>query len=237
MRAAILVLGLILAVIGGALILSPINETHTYDIRGPLHPAPIQGANYPYALGDTVLYNVSWTGGSNTTFILAYDCGTYAKCNHNMTLLAAEGGLAGAFTVGIAPGHYLLLNSTAEVNVTVIMSFAGSYGLIGLAPFVLGFLLIVYGFTSYPSASRPPTAAIRRSDAYLAAVTILLIILGMVVGYMFTLGPLNSWGTESAFGLALGVGFLDVGLLFHIVDVVYRDRAIEIRGKIGREPQ
>lgn len=232
MRAGILVLGLVLAVVGGALVLSPINETKSYDIHGPQNPAPPIGQSYPFAIGDTILYNVSWTGGSNSTSILAYDCGTNAHCTGNLTLVAAESGISGAYTVGIAPGHYLLLNSTAEVNVTVVIMFAGSYGLLGLPPFVIGIGLIAYGWMTYPGGRRAPRPASRRQDAYLAAMTVLLIILGMVAGYMFTLGPLNSWGTESAFGLALAAGMIDLGLIFHILDVAYRDESLEIRRKL-----
>lgn len=232
MRAEILVLGIILAVVGGALVLSPINETHTYDIRGPANPAPPIGMSMPYALGDTILYNVSWIGGSNSTDVLAYDCGTNSHCTGNLTMVAAVSGVSGAFTVGVAPGHYLLLNATAELNVTVVTSFAGSYGLIGLPPFLFGIVLIAYGWISYPADARARGPAARRQDAYLAGMTILLLILGMVVGYMFTLGPLNSLGTESAFAIALALGLLDVGLIFHILDVAYRDASLEISHKL-----
>lgn len=232
MRPAIIILGLVLAVVGGALVLSPISQSTSVTITGPTAPSAPFGMKLPYSITDTILYNITWTGATNTTSVYVYGCGTTEKCKTGLTLLASVSSSSGAFTVGVAPGNYIVLNASQEVNITVAASTAGAYGLAGVGPLVIGMVMIAYGWTSYPSGTPERPASSRRLDGYLAAMTILLVVLGMLAGYMLTLGPLNSEGSEDAFGFALGMSMLAVGLIFHILDVVYRDRAIEIRRQL-----
>lgn len=225
MRALVLILGIALVVVGGALVISPVHETKSFYLTGPT-PTTAIGLSLPYTVGDTVQYNVSWSDGGNSTYVLAYACGsTKASCPGTI-VKATEGGPTGAFTLALAPGTYFTLNSTAPVNVTVAASMAGAYGLVGLPPLALGILLLSYGWMSYPAGVTVPTGASRRLDYYLTAMTILLVAAGLLLGYILTLGNLTGQGIEASFALALGLAFLDLGLIFHIFDIVYRDRSL-----------
>lgn len=225
MRALFVVLGVALVVVGGALVISPVHEAQGFYLSGPT-PTSAIGLDLPYAIGDTVQYNVSWTGGGNSTYVLAYECGSGKSHCPGTDLVASEGGPAGAFTLALPPGDYFTLNSTAPINVTVAASISGAYGLVGLPPLVLGLALMSYGWMGYASGVTVPTGASRRLDYYLAAMCILLVAAGLLLGYILTLGTLTGAGIESSFALAVGLALLDVGLMFHIFDIVYRDRAL-----------
>lgn len=233
MRALLIILGIALAVIGGAVFVSPIHETHGYNLSGPT-PTGALGLDLPYSIGDSVQYNVSWTGAPDATVVQAWGCGTNSHACPGTHLLASVAGASGAFTLTLSPGKYFTLNATVPLHVTLVTLTEGADGLVGLPALVLGSLVMTYGWLSYPAGTAVPKGASRRLDYYLAAMMILLVVAGIIVGYLLNLGPLTGVAVESSFGLAVGLGFLDLGLIFHVFDIAYRDRSLAIRR--GDEP-
>ncbi len=260
-----LLLGIVLLAVGGALIAVPAGQTWSFSLLGvnSVYPHGVPsdamggaahlGISAPYAMADTVQYNLTWTGGPPDTSIEVYAC-TDSSCRTLGTLLAVGTGGAGGFEFGLPIGEYFMLNTTATssalgvnmsqatqglspgqaipspasggLSVVVTANLQSGMGLLGLAPFSVGALLGIYGFLSYPSYEAVPTGISRRLDYYLAAILILLAGEGLLAGYIVTLGSLASIGAQSAVGFALGLMILGGGLLFHILDVSFRDREI-----------
>jgi cytochrome c oxidase subunit I len=204
------------------------------------------GISAPYSLGQVVEYNVSWIGGPASATLEVYACGTDPQCTSVGTLLAVGTGGAGGFEFGLAPGQYFEINSTtpsaslgvnttsvdaalsssSAMSVTVTANLQSMWGILGMVPFTTGALLGFYGFIAYPAYEAIPTGISRKLDYYLAGLLLLVAGEGVLAGYLLTLGPLTSVGLESSFGFALGLGVLGGALLFHVVDVTQRERAI-----------
>ncbi|MDE1820014.1 MAG: cbb3-type cytochrome c oxidase subunit I [Euryarchaeota archaeon] len=206
-----------------------------------------------YTLAETVEYNISWSGGPPDTALEVYSCSD-SRCLTAGSLLAVGTGSAGGFEFGLAPEQYFLLNTTVassalSVNmtqeyqnttsghpfpspssgglaITVTANLQSAYGLYGVAPFSLGAILGFYGFIAYPSYEAVPTGISRRLDYYLAGILLLLAGEGLLAGYIITLGNLASVGLQSSLGFALGLMVLGGALLFHVLDVSFRERAI-----------
>jgi hypothetical protein len=74
------------------------------------------------------------------------------------------------------------------------------------------------------TAEFPGLARARRQtlDLYLAVIILMLIGIGVLVGYSIRLGPLVGPGVEQSFGFALALMFIQAAVIFHIVDRTYR---------------
>lgn len=62
----------------------------------------------------------------------------------------------------------------------------------------------------------------RTLDLYIAVAALMLLGIGVLIGYAVRLGPLTSPGAEQSFGYALALMFLMGAVIFHLVDRIYR---------------
>jgi len=77
------------------------------------------------------------------------------------------------------------------------------------------------------ASAPPPTAEVRRLrnrllDLYTAIVLLMLLGIAVLIVYSIQLGALTSPGAEQSFGYALALMFLMGGVIFHLVDRIYR---------------
>lgn len=227
MRSGLLILGIVLLAIGGGLMVAPYHPAPlTVTMPGNSVAAPPIGVEAPYSLGDSVQYNVSWVAAPAGTQVSIYDCGNSSTCSTTTGLIAFVPYSSDGVSFSLAPGQYFEINSTTVTNVTVTENLPGYDGLLGLPVFFGGVLLSIGGWITYPPDADEPSAMGRKMDRYLAAVTLLLAGLGILVGYVVTLGPINTPGSEESFGIALALMFLALAGLFHTIDWVWRSREI-----------
>ncbi|HYA54641.1 MAG TPA: hypothetical protein VEG42_03455 [Thermoplasmata archaeon] len=76
-------------------------------------------------------------------------------------------------------------------------------------------------------SNEPSPAEVRRLrnrllDLYTAITLLMLVGIGVLIGYAIALGPLTSPGAEQSFGYALALMFLMGAVIFHLVDRMYR---------------
>ena len=239
MRSGLVLLGVVLLVVGGALLVSPAHPTFSFEVTGvpagstgpqPINPSQVVGYSAPYGLGQDVVYNVSWVSNDNTTVIQVFSCGTDASCSTLGARLAVLGGSSNGFQLDVAPGQYFYVNSssplTSPITVTVTGYAQGTLGEIGLFPFAAGAFLALAGSVTYPSGIDVPEGLSRKLDYYLGGMILVLAGEGVLAGFVLTLPPLTTPGVESTFGFALAFMALGGALLFHVVDVIYRGRDI-----------
>ena len=246
MRRGLLVLGLVLLVIGGALVVSPATPSWSFQITGapaggsgpqPVNPSQVVGYSTPYGLSQDVVYNVSWVGSTNNSVIQVFSCGSDASCSTLGPRIAVLAGESNGFQFDLAPGQYFYVNSssalTAPIQVTVTGYVQGTLGAVGLIPFAAGVFIAYAGVVSYPAGEEVPEGLSRKLDYYIAGVVLVLAGEGVLAGFILTLPPLTTPGVESTFGFAIAFMALGGGLLFHVLDVLHRSRDLAYQ-KVAR---
>jgi heme/copper-type cytochrome/quinol oxidase subunit 1 len=227
MRTWVLIVGLVFLAVGVGLVVAPYHPAPTpINLAGSNSPSAPLGVSAPYSLGDLVQYNLTWVGAPTGTAISVYACGSDPTCAHPGPLLAYVPSSSDGVSFALAPGQYFVVNSTTATTVTLTTNLQGAYGLLGLAPLFLGGVLTTVGWTTYPVGASPTDGLTRKLDRYLAAVTLLLALVGILAGYILTLGPLNSPASESSFGVALALMFASLAGIFHLLDYTWRAREI-----------
>ena len=73
-----------------------------------------------------------------------------------------------------------------------------------------------------PSSAELKRVRNRLLDLYIAITLLMLIGILVLIVYAVRLGPLTSPGAEQSFGYAVALMFLMAGVIFHMVDRVYR---------------
>ncbi len=167
MRAGLVVVGIVLAVIGAALLFVPVvpqsNETVSSSSSTPYVIISVGG----YSLTGSVPVAVSWsTNGSTSVEVLAGACS--ATCNGSSSQISditSQNGTSGSFTLNQPDGGSIIMGVVYAGSPAVAVTFKITTALstVGTILVVVGILILILGVVlrrkpKASAASAPPTA-------------------------------------------------------------------------------
>jgi hypothetical protein len=155
MRKGLLITGLILILIGLFSVAYPLVIGESVSI--PAYPN--EASPVPPTIGSGA-YTVSWSGGSDNTQVILFQCVTSA-CQTEGPILADISGASGSFTVTLSAGNtYALYENGTPISVTGTVTDKGitPLVLIGVVLLVVGGIVAALSFVSTARRREPVSA-------------------------------------------------------------------------------
>ncbi|MCI4338975.1 MAG: hypothetical protein L3J68_01405 [Thermoplasmata archaeon] len=162
MRAGLVVVGIVLAIIGAALLFVPVlpqsNETATSSSSTPYYAGSVSG----FSLTGSIVVAVSWSTGGNTSVnVIAATCGGSCDNASDVSGITSQNGTSGSFTLSQPNGGSIVMGViySGETPVTVTFKITTTLSTVGTLLIVLGIILLILGVVlgRKSKAATPPT--------------------------------------------------------------------------------
>jgi hypothetical protein len=166
MRPGLLVAGIVVLVIGVALLLVPVIPQTSETVRSTSNTPYYEGSVSGYSLTGTTVVSVTWsTNSSVAVTVLAAACSGGCTNISQVSGVTSENGTTGSFTLNQPNGGSVLMGEVygGPTPVSVTFKITTSLGTVGTILVVLGILLLIAGAVlgrrAKPAATTTPPAA------------------------------------------------------------------------------
>jgi uncharacterized membrane protein len=159
MRAGLVVVGIVLAIIGAALLFVPVlpqsNETATSSSSTPYYAGSVSG----FSLTGSIVVAVSWSTNGNTSVnVIAATCGGSCDNVSDVSGITSQNGTSGSFTLSQPNGGSIIMGVIYSGEaVTVTFKITTTLSTVGTLLIVLGIILLILGIVLGRKSTAPTT--------------------------------------------------------------------------------
>jgi hypothetical protein len=159
-RGGLVVVGIVLAIIGAALLFVPVlpqsNETATSSSVAPFYAGSVSG----YSLTGSILVAVTWSTNGNTSVnVIAATCSGSCDNVSDVSGYTSQNGTSGSFTLSQPNGGSVIMGIvySGETPVTVTFKITTTLSTVGTLLVVLGIILLILGLVLRGKSKAPAT--------------------------------------------------------------------------------
>lgn len=165
MRLGLVIVGIVLAILGGVLLFVPIVPQTSQTVQSSSDTPPyFLGSISGYSLTGTIAVSVTWTATS-TVDVVAGACTSpcaNASSTAGVTDITSQTGTSGSFTLNQPNGGYILMgifDSSGQAAANATFKITTALSTVGTVLLPVGIILLIVGVVVRKKGSKAPAAS------------------------------------------------------------------------------